>query len=103
MSHPNLKLHKYPADPAAVRNTQEDAARTGINPQSKIRNPKSKRAVWLGLAGGLLSQLLGRRLPPVTGGDLKRHDYPTSTQRMGVRFTERIRDTFRFRWLRKLS
>jgi hypothetical protein len=34
---------------------------------------------------------------------LRRHDYPVNTQRMGVRFTERMRDTFRFRWLRKSS
>lgn len=33
--------------------------------------------------------------------DLREHDYPVSTQRMGVRFTERIRDTFRFRWLKR--
>jgi hypothetical protein len=42
-------------------------------------------------------------MPPVTDEDLRRHDYPVSTQRMGIRFTERIRDTFRFRWLRKTS
>ncbi len=36
----------------------------------------------------------------VTSEDLRRADFPTSTQRMGVRFSQRIRDTFRFRWLR---
>lgn len=60
-----------------------------------------RRAFWLGLVGGLLSRWLGPRPTPVTGRELRNHDYPASTQRMGVRFTERIRATFRFRWLRK--
>jgi len=68
---------------------------------SRVR--RSKRALRLGFAGGVLSHLLARRLPRVTTDDLRRHDYPTSTQRMGVRFTERIRDTFRFRWLKRTS
>lgn len=102
MPYPDLKLRRHATDPAAVRNSQNHATRTAANPQSQIRSPQSKRASWLGLAGGLLSQLLGGRRPPVLSEDLKRHDYPTSTQRMGVRFTERIRDTFRFRWLRKM-
>ena len=39
----------------------------------------------------------------VTSEDLRRTDFPASTQRMGVRFSEKIRDTFRFRWLRSRS
>ncbi len=51
------------------------------------------------LAGGLLS-LFGRT--PARGGldDLKRTDFTTSTQRLGIRFGEKIRDVFRFRWLK---
>ncbi len=73
----------------------------------KLRLPEGpraaghKRALRLGFAGGLLSHLLARRLPRATTDDLRKHDYPTSTQRLGLRFTERIRDTFRFRWLRR--
>ncbi len=96
MPHPKLKLPTHPADLTAVRDSQGHIPQTTANPQSK-------RALWLGWAGGLLSQLLGRRRLPMTAGDLKKHDYRTSTQRMGVRFSERIRDTFRFRWLRKMS
>jgi hypothetical protein len=33
--------------------------------------------------------------------DLKRAEFGTSTQKIGVRFTERIRDVFRFEWLKK--
>jgi len=29
-----------------------------------------------------------------------RLDYSTSTQRMGLRFNERLRDVWRFRWLK---
>jgi hypothetical protein len=31
----------------------------------------------------------------------KKHDFPTSTQRIGANFTERIRDVFRHTWLKK--
>jgi len=61
-----------------------------------------KKALWLGLAGAVISRLSGRSLPAITCDDLKRHDFPMSTQRLGVRFTERIRDIFRFRWIREI-
>jgi hypothetical protein len=54
-----------------------------------------------GLAG-LIARLFRTRLPEVTGEDLQRNDYSTSTQRMGVRFTERIRNAFRLRWIREI-
>lgn len=38
-----------------------------------------------------------RRIGP---DDLKRHDLPVCTQRIGVRFSERLRDVFRLRWLK---
>ena len=67
------------------------------------RPRRAKKAVWLGLAGSALARLFARRLPPPDGEDLRKHDFPISTQHMGVRFTERIRDTFRFRWIRRAS
>jgi hypothetical protein len=76
-------------------------------PKLHLRRPvageRTGRGRWLGWAGGVFARLLGRRIPPATSEDLRRHDYPVSTQRMGVCFTERMRDTFRFRWLRKAS
>jgi hypothetical protein len=36
-----------------------------------------------------------------TSKDLRRMEFKTSTQRMGVRYGERIRDVFRFKWIRK--
>jgi len=74
-------------------------------PELKLRRfsppPRSRKAAWLGCAVGLLSRLRIRRMPRIAATDLRKHDYSISTQRMGLRFTERIRDTFRFRWLRR--
>jgi hypothetical protein len=36
-----------------------------------------------------------------TAEDFKKAEFKTSTQRLGIRFTERIRDVFRFKWLRR--
>lgn len=52
------------------------------------------------LMGGLLS-IFGKSPPKPTTDDLKQMEFKTSTQRLGIRFTERIREVFRFRWLRK--
>lgn len=70
-------------------------------PTSPAKAPGAK-ARWLGFVGGLLARLFRTRLPEVTCEDLQRNDYSTSTQRMGVRFTERIRNAFRFRWIREI-
>jgi hypothetical protein len=32
--------------------------------------------------------------------DFKRADFKTSTQHLGISFSEKIRDVFRFRWLK---
>jgi hypothetical protein len=61
---------------------------------------RSKINSLLGLlAGGILS-LFGKS--PKTPGtdDLRRADFKTSTQRLGVRFSEKVRDVFRFKWLK---
>jgi len=68
---------------------------------SPARRP-GRKALWLGLAAGLISRRFRTPLPDVTGGDLRKHDYSASTQRIGVRFTERIRNVFRFRWIREI-
>ncbi|TKJ38178.1 MAG: hypothetical protein CEE38_05315 [Planctomycetes bacterium B3_Pla] len=51
------------------------------------------------LAAGLLS-LFGKSPAKPAPDDLKRADFPTSTQRLGIRFSETIRDVFRFKWLK---
>ena len=51
------------------------------------------------IAGGLLS-VFGKSPAKPTVEDFRRAEFKTSTQRLGIRFAERIRNVFRFRWLR---
>lgn len=62
---------------------------------------RSAKAAWLGYVASLLSRLRIGGTHKATPDDLRKQDFPASTQRMGIRFTERIRDTFRFRWLKR--
>jgi hypothetical protein len=50
---------------------------------------------------GMLLSIFGKSPAKPTTADLQRAEFKTSTQRLGIRFTEKIRDVFRFRWLRK--
>ncbi len=59
-------------------------------------------ALWLGFVGGLIARLSRTAPPGVTCADLQRQNYGTSTQRLGVRFTERVRNAFRLRWIREI-
>ncbi|HEC02406.1 MAG TPA: hypothetical protein ENI81_02620 [Phycisphaerales bacterium] len=61
---------------------------------------RGKRNTIFGLIAGELLALFGRTPAKAGLDDLKRADFPTSTQRLGIRFGEKIRDVFRFRWLR---
>ena len=54
----------------------------------------------LGLVAGWILGLFGK-LPKVGAKDLRQMESRTSTQRIGVRFAERIRGFFRGRWLKK--
>jgi hypothetical protein len=77
-------------------------------PQSATRIPvnaveeSGRKARWLGLAGGLIAGLSRTPRSEVTGADLRKNDYRTSTQRIGVRLTERVRNAFRHRWIREI-
>jgi hypothetical protein len=53
-----------------------------------------------GFFAGLFLSVFGKK-HRVAEEDFKRNEFSTSTQRLGVRFTDRIRDVFRFRWIRK--
>ncbi len=62
---------------------------------------RTKINSFLGLiAAGFLS-IFGRKRAEVTTEDLKQAEFETSTQRLGIRFNEKIRDVFRFKWLKK--
>ena len=54
----------------------------------------------LGLVAWWILGLFGK-LPKVGAKDLRQMEFRTSTQRIGVRFAERIRGFFRGRWLKK--
>ncbi|MBN2314152.1 MAG: hypothetical protein JXM79_09500 [Sedimentisphaerales bacterium] len=62
---------------------------------------RTKTDSFLGFLAAGLSSLSGKSLDKPTADDLRRADFCTSTQRLGVRFNEKIRDVFRFKWLRK--
>jgi hypothetical protein len=55
----------------------------------------------LGFLAGLIAVVFGTKTAKPTADDLKRADFSTSTQRLGISFTDRIRDVFRFKWLKK--
>jgi len=60
----------------------------------------SKINSFLGLLAGWLLTLFAKSPRKHVVDDLKRADFKTSTQHLGVRFSEKIRDVFRFRWLK---
>jgi hypothetical protein len=58
------------------------------------------------MAGRLLGHMAGwllacKRAGRVETADLKKAEFKTSTQRLGIRFTDRVRDIFRFRWVKR--
>ena len=55
---------------------------------------------FLGLIAGWILSLFGKSPRKSVVDDLERADFKTSTQYLGVRFSEKIRDIFRFRWLK---
>ena len=55
----------------------------------------------LGLIAGIFAAVFGAKPAKPTAEDFKQAEFGASTQRLGVRFTERIRDIFRFKWVKK--
>jgi len=63
-------------------------------------NPDSRKSTLAGFwAGRVLGWFGKKRLHP-TAKDVQNLDFSPNTQKIGVRFTESLRDFFRFRWLR---
>jgi hypothetical protein len=62
---------------------------------------RTKASSLLGLFAAGVSSLFGKQPARPTVDDLRRADFSTSTQRLGIRFREKIRDVFRFTWLKK--
>jgi len=62
---------------------------------------RAKMSSFLGSLAGLFLLLFGKSSIKPTAEDWQRAEFKSSTQRLGIRFNERIRDIFRFRWLKK--
>lgn len=56
---------------------------------------------FLGLLAGWVLSVFGKSLHKTSVDDFKRVDFKSSTQNLGIRFSEKIRDVFRFKWLRE--
>jgi hypothetical protein len=63
---------------------------------------RSKINSALGFVAGLILVFFPKSVRKPTNEDLKQVEFSASAQRLGVRFTERIRDVFRFKWLKRL-
>ncbi|MHC4266449.1 MAG: hypothetical protein ACYSUK_11030 [Planctomycetota bacterium] len=61
---------------------------------------RSKNNSFISWFAGVFVSKFGKRKTKVTGEDLKRAEFKTSTQGMGVRFSGKIRDIFRFKWIK---
>jgi hypothetical protein len=61
-----------------------------------LQNKKNSR---LGFLAGLAT-LFGRR-KKTTADDMQKLEFKASTRRMGITFTDKIRDLFRHKWLKK--
>jgi hypothetical protein len=62
---------------------------------------RSKRGSFFGLLTGGVLSIFGKSPAKPDEGAFKRMEFETSTQHLGVRFTEKIRKIFRFRWIKK--
>ena len=62
---------------------------------------RSFRQTFLGMLSGWLLVGIHRHKPKVSGGDLRKTEFKTSTQDLSIRFGDTLRNTFRFRWLKK--
>ncbi len=61
-----------------------------------------QRSRFLGAIGGFVWRWSrSGKDSHATKQELQKADFTTSTQRMGVRFTGRIRDVFRKNWIKK--
>ena len=65
---------------------------------------KASKSARLGFVTGWLLAIIsirGRKNRKPAIEDLQRGEFKRSTQKLGMRFTDKIRDIFRVRWLRK--
>jgi hypothetical protein len=63
---------------------------------------RNKTNSFFGFLAAAVLSLFTKSAKKTTTDDLRKAEFKTSSQNMGVRFTKRIRDVFRLRWIRKL-
>jgi hypothetical protein len=61
----------------------------------------SEKKSLFGLLAGVVLSMFGKSPAKPDADALRQTEFKTSAQRLGVRFTEKIRNIFRFKWLRK--
>lgn len=65
-----------------------------------LNRTKKNRNSTLGFFVGSVLGLLGKP-SKISARELKKHEFKNSTRRLGVSFTDRVRNVFRNRWLKK--
>jgi hypothetical protein len=50
---------------------------------------------------GLITAIFSLFRPRATSADMKKMEFSASSQRLGVSFTEKVRNIFRGRWIKK--
>jgi hypothetical protein len=61
--------------------------------------PHNKKSSRLGFLAGVAA-LFSKR-DKTSAEDMQKLEFKTSTQWMGIRFTDKIRDAFRHKWIKK--
>ncbi|OHB59440.1 MAG: hypothetical protein A2173_05000 [Planctomycetes bacterium RBG_13_44_8b] len=69
------------------------------NQKSKIKNQNCRRGLFL---FGLIVLVCSLFKSKVKNDDLKRMEFSSSAQKIGVGFTDIIRDIFRYKWIKKI-
>jgi hypothetical protein len=64
------------------------------------KNPTSRKSARLGFWAGRVFSWFGKKKVHPTPADVQKLDFSPNTQKIGVRFTDSVRDFFRFCWLR---
>jgi hypothetical protein len=62
---------------------------------------RAKTNSFLGLLAGRILSIFGKSPIKPSQEDFRQMEFKTSTQRIGVSFTDKIRRVFKFRWVKK--
>jgi len=65
-----------------------------------MNRQRKKSGSILGSIAGVILNLFSRQKKRTTE-EIGKDEFKTSTQKIGMRFTENIRDKFRHRWIKK--